>query len=118
MQIRHDLAILESASSEFVAKIHAGLISTMDRVSARFTFTTRRITLANSCADAMAIQMDTISIVNRLASKRFTARSLVEKAYAQDKLSAMDPQTTYCVGFASQCLKTPRLPGKSNGVAL
>ena len=89
--IRHDLAILEAAPSEFVAKINSWFDRTMDRVSTRFTFTTRRITLVNSVLIAVAIQMDTISIVNRLAANDSLRGSLVEKAYAQDKLNAMDP---------------------------
>ncbi len=63
---RHDLAILHVASSEFVAKINGWFDRSMDRVSARFTMSTRRVTLLGSFLVAVVIQMDSVAIVNGL----------------------------------------------------
>jgi len=88
---RHDLAILQAASSEFVAKINSSFDRMIDRVSVRFTISIRRITLINAVLVAALLQMDAVSIVNRLANDDSLRSVLFEKAYAQEKLSAMDP---------------------------
>jgi len=89
---RHDLAILQAASSEFVAKINGWFDQTIDRISARFTLTTRQITLVNALIVAVAVQLDSVSLMNRLATDDALRSSLVQKAYGQEKLVAMDPQ--------------------------
>ncbi len=89
---RHDLAILQGASSDFVAKINGWFDQTIDRISARFTFTTRQITLVNSLLVAAVIQLDAVALVNRLSTDDALRSSLVQKAYAEEKLSAMDPR--------------------------
>ena len=88
---RHDLAILQAASSDFVAKINGWFDQTIDRISARFTFTTRQITLCIAVVVVVVTQMDTVALVNRLSTDDALRNSLVQKAYAQERLSAMDP---------------------------
>lgn len=89
---RHDLAILEAASTPFVAKINCWFDQTVDRISARFTFKTRQITLVAALALAVAIQMDTVLLVNRLSSDDALRGALVQKAYGQEKLGTMNPR--------------------------
>ncbi len=88
---RHDMAILQSASSDFVAKINGWFDQTVDRISARFTFSTRRVTLFIALIVVGVTQMDTVSLVNRLSTDDALRGTLVQKAYAQEKLSGMDP---------------------------
>jgi len=88
---RHDLAILQGASSEFVAKINGWFDQTIDRISARFTFTTRQITLVNSLLVAGVIQLDCVALVNRLSTDDALRSSLVQKAYGAEQLTSMDP---------------------------
>jgi len=88
---RHDLAILQAASSDFVAKINGWFDQTVDRISARFTYSTRRVTLFIAVVVVGITQMDTVSLVNRLSTDDVLRGSLVQKAYAQQQLSSMDP---------------------------
>lgn len=88
---RHEAAVLQAASSEFVARVNGWFELSMDRVSARFTLTTRRVTMINSIVIATVIHMDSVSLLNRLAGNEALRSSLVEKAYAPEKLSGMDP---------------------------
>lgn len=89
---RHDLAILQAASSDFVAKINGWFDQTVDRISARFTFSTRRVTLFIAVIVVGIAQMDTVALVNRLSTDDTLRGSLLQKAYAQEKLSAMNPR--------------------------
>lgn len=66
--VRHSMAILQEAKSEFVGKIHAWFDQTIDRVSQRFTFSAHAITFFVALVVAFAIQLDTIALVNRLSS--------------------------------------------------
>lgn len=66
--VRHSMAIVQEAKSEFVAKIHGWFDQTIDRVSQRFTLSAHAITFVVSVALAFAVQLDTIGLVNRLSS--------------------------------------------------
>ncbi len=87
---RHDLAILQAAGSDFVAKINTWFDQTVDRISARFTFTTRKVALMNALLLALALQLDAVALINHLASDDGLRGSLVQQAYAKDKLAAPD----------------------------
>jgi hypothetical protein len=89
---RHDMAILQAASTPFVAKINCWFDQTVDRISARFTFKTRQITLVAALALAVGIQMDTVVLVNRLSGDDALRAALIQKAYQQKKLGAMNPR--------------------------
>lgn len=65
--VRHSIAILQEAKSEFVAKIHGWFDQTIDRVSQRFTVTAHGITFVAALAVAFAAQLDVIALVNRLS---------------------------------------------------
>jgi hypothetical protein len=89
---RHDLAILHAAPSDFVAKINGWFDATIDRISARFTFTTRRIALANALLLAVAIQLDTVALIDRLCADNALRGTLVQQAAAKATLPAASLQ--------------------------
>lgn len=78
--VRMNMAILNEAPSAFVAKINAWFDQTIDRVRLRFTASTRLITFALASLTAVAVQMDTIAIVNRLYTDPALRQKLVENA--------------------------------------
>jgi hypothetical protein len=80
--IRQSMAILQEARSDFTAKINNWFDQTMDRVSQRFTATTRAITFASALLVAMALQVDTIGLVNRLAADDMLRQAFVNRAAA------------------------------------
>ena len=65
--VRHSMAILQEAKSEYVAKIHGWFDQTIDRVSDRFTQTARVWTFAAALLVAVTVQLDTFALVNRLS---------------------------------------------------
>jgi hypothetical protein len=77
---RANLAILHEAESGFVAKINAWFDQTMDRVSQRFTMSTRVITFACGLALALVLQLDTVALVNRISVDDALQKSLMEQA--------------------------------------
>jgi hypothetical protein len=65
--VRHGMAILQEAKSQFVAKVHGWFDQTIDRVSARFTVTARVITFIAALIVAVTVQLDTFALVDRLS---------------------------------------------------
>ncbi|HXA86407.1 MAG TPA: hypothetical protein VNZ47_15100 [Candidatus Dormibacteraeota bacterium] len=65
--VRHGMAILQEARSQFVAKVHGWFDQTIDRVSARFTVTARIVTFIAALMMAFTVQLDTFALVNRLS---------------------------------------------------
>lgn len=64
--VRQSMAILRAAESKYVAKINAWFDQTIDRVSGRFTSSTRAITIVVGLIVAFTLQLDTIELVDRL----------------------------------------------------
>lgn len=73
-------ALLQEASSEFLAKINLSFDQVMDRVSARYTSTTRVVTFISAVLVACALQLDTIYVMNRLSMDDALRDSFVEEA--------------------------------------
>lgn len=65
--VRQGMAILQAASSDYVAKVHGSFDQTIDRVSDRFTQTARIWTFGAALAVAICVQLDTFALVNRLS---------------------------------------------------
>jgi hypothetical protein len=86
--MRQTLAILQEARSDFTAKINNWFDQTMDRVSQRFTATTRAITFASALLVALVLQVDTISLVNRLAADDMLRQAFVSQAIAAQNAGA------------------------------
>ncbi len=78
--VRHGMAILQEAKSEYVAKVHGWFDQTMDRVSQRFTANAHAITFVVALILAFSVQLDTIGLVNRLSTDDATREYLVNRA--------------------------------------
>lgn len=63
---RHDMAILQVADCQFVAKVNGMFDQMIDRVSARFTANARVATFLSALVVAFVLQLDTVGIVNSL----------------------------------------------------
>jgi len=64
---RQNVALLREAKSDLVAKVNNWFDQTMDRVSQRFTGSTRAITFAGALVVAVGLQVDTLQLINRLS---------------------------------------------------
>jgi hypothetical protein len=64
---RQNLALLHAGPGDLVAKVNSWFDQSMDRVSQRFTASTRAITFAGAFIVAFGLQVDTPSLMNRLA---------------------------------------------------
>jgi hypothetical protein len=79
---RQNIAILNSAQSDFVAKVNTWFDQTIDRTSQRFTASTRVITFAGAAIVAVGLQVDSVSVVNRLAADDKMREAFVAEAQA------------------------------------
>ncbi|HMF97296.1 MAG TPA: hypothetical protein VKE96_23515 [Vicinamibacterales bacterium] len=77
---RQAMAILQEAKSDFVAKVNNWFDQTIDRVSMHFTATTRAITFGAALLVAVALQVDTIDLVNRLGADDTMRNAFVQQA--------------------------------------
>ena len=82
---RQNIAILHAAESDLVAKINNWFDQTMDRTSQRFTASTRTITFIGAFLVAFGLQVDTTSLVNRLAADDALRAAFVDEAQALRK---------------------------------
>jgi hypothetical protein len=78
--VRQNRAILEQAGTDLVAKINNWYDQTMDRTSQRFTASTRAITFAGAFIVAIGLQVDTMSLVNRLSADDKLREAFVNEA--------------------------------------
>jgi hypothetical protein len=77
--LRRDFAILEKAATQFVAKINAWFDQTIDRVSSVFTAHARIITFSCAVVVAVALQLDTVAIVNGLWTNDDLRKEIVDE---------------------------------------
>ena len=113
--MRQNVAILRAAESDFVAKINTWFDQTMDRTSQRFTASTRAITFSGAFIVAFGLQVDTPSIVNRLAADESLRNAFVQEAQALQKtetLSAADIDRQYRAFLATNGIITLPTAGK------
>jgi hypothetical protein len=66
--VRRDLAILQGAKSDLVARINSSFDQTIDRISSRFTLTTRQVSFAASFIVALVLQLDSIALIRNVIS--------------------------------------------------
>lgn len=78
--VRHAKALMLEANSKFVAKVNSWFDQTIERVSGRFTFTTRGVTFVCSTLVALIIQLDCLTLINHLSVDNELRNNLVEKA--------------------------------------
>jgi hypothetical protein len=124
--VRHDMAILQEASSQFVAKVHGWFDQTIDRVSARFTVTARVITFIAALVVAVTVQLDTFALVDRLSvddqfrnAVTSSAQKVVDdaqKASANSGATAPAPtaKTADANAPAGAATATPAAPSPTN----
>jgi hypothetical protein len=85
---RQNLAFLNAAPSDLVAKINSWFDQTMDRTAQRFTASTRAITFAGAFVVAFGLQVDTPSVANRLAMDDKMRDAFVQQAQAMNAAQA------------------------------
>jgi hypothetical protein len=78
--VRADMAILQVAKNSFVGKINGWFDQTIDRVSERFTTSARAITFACGLILALALQLDTVNLLNTLWTNDAIRQQLVSEA--------------------------------------
>src|SRR5262249_35922819 len=78
--VRQAMAILQEGKSELVAKVNNWFDQTIDRVAMRFTATTRAVTFGASLILAVALQVDAVNLVNRLAADDQLRAAFVQQA--------------------------------------
>lgn len=81
---REATAVLREATSDYVGKLNAWFDQSIDRVAQRFTGSTRAITFMGALVVALALQVDTVVLVNRLSADDKVREALVQKAIAAD----------------------------------
>lgn len=83
--VRNSLAILQGAPSDFVAKINAWFDQTVDRISERFTASSRVTTFVAALLVAFVLQLDTVGLINRLSMDDSLRSSFVQQALQIEK---------------------------------
>jgi len=78
--VRQARALLQEAHSDLLAKVNNWFDQTIDRVSMHFTATTRSITFGAALVIAVALQVDTVGLVNRLAADDALRAAFVQQA--------------------------------------
>jgi hypothetical protein len=102
VNVRQTLAILQEARSDFVAKINNTFDQAIDRVSSRFTASTRAITFVAAILVAAALQVDTISLVNRLSADDKLREAFVARAASVQSAAAGIPAPAADAGGANE----------------
>ena len=78
--IRREMAIVQVAGSDLVAKVHGSFDNVMDRASSRFTQYARYVTFFNGLIITLFLQLDCLSMVNRLSLDDSLRASMVAQA--------------------------------------
>lgn len=99
--VRQQIAFLQEASSQFLAKINHRFDQTIDRVSERFTFSARIWTLLAAALVAVILQLDAVALINRLAMDDAMRSAFVQQATSGVSQPAVSPT----VGPASEVPK-------------
>jgi hypothetical protein len=123
--VRKSKALLQGASSQFLAKINLGFDQIMDRVSTRFTNNTRGVTLLSAVLVAVVLQLDTVSLLNRFAMDDKMRDAFVAQAVKlnQDEeakkmlLSAAKPEGKHEAPVKGNTPSAPTSAGGANNAA-
>jgi hypothetical protein len=98
--LRATEAIITAAKSDFVGKINYWFDQTMDRITQRYAFRARIVTVFGAAIVAFAIQFDSVDLLRRLSTDAKLRESLLSEATAQqgqiDKIDgskAANPKT-------------------------
>jgi hypothetical protein len=88
--VRANLALLQEASSDFLARVHAWFDQTIDRTVDRFTAGTRTVTFCCAVAVVLFLQLDTVALINQLSMDSQLRNTLVQQAL---QVNASGPST-------------------------
>jgi hypothetical protein len=91
---RQSLAIVRKAENDFTAKIHTWFDQSIDRTAQRFTASTRVITFAAGLIVAVVLQVNTLSVANRLAADDRMREAFVNEATELQKKQLVQNQQT------------------------
>jgi hypothetical protein len=120
--VRHSMAILQEAKSEYVAKIHGWFDQTIDRVSQRFTLTAHGITFVAALLVAFGAQLDTIALINRLSLDDSFRAALVNQSQSvlnkAGSNTAQDNSTSGQTGSGSGTGSVPQGSGQQQNNAV
>jgi hypothetical protein len=83
--VRKNMAILRGAGSDFVLKINAWFDQTIDRISDRFTASTRTITFVAALLITVVLQLDTVGLINRLSMDDGIRNSFIQQTILPEK---------------------------------
>jgi len=86
--VRQTIALLQEAKSDLVGKVHNWFDQTIDRVAQRFTAETRVLTFIGAALLSVALQVDTLSLVNRLSADDILRQAFVNTATTVQKADA------------------------------
>jgi len=101
VNVRQTMAILQEASSDFVAKINNSFDQAIDRVSQRFTAHARAVTFVAGLLIAGALQVDTIGLVNRLSADDMLREGFVKSVVAKSQSASTTPASAAQADAAS-----------------
>jgi len=107
---RANIAILQEAESHFVAKIDTWFDQTMDRVSQRFTISTRTVTFLCGVVLVALLQLDSIALVNRIYVDDELRDSLVSEARSETNQSNASGDKLYDFVLAQGVVPLPQYP--------
>jgi hypothetical protein len=107
--VRQSTSLLQHASSQFLAKINFRFDPIIDRVSDRFTVSARIWTGVSAALVAIALQLDTVTLVNRLAMDQPMRTAYVQEAVrSQDGAGTAPKDDAFYLKFlAEQGIVTP-----------
>jgi hypothetical protein len=89
--VRQNLAILQEARSDYVAKVNTWFDQTIDRVAQRFASSTRAITFVAAFLIAVTLQVDTLLLVNRLSADDKMRDAFLAQARSMQAGAAEEP---------------------------
>ncbi|CAI8860729.1 kinetochore Spc7 family protein [Methylocaldum szegediense] len=87
--VRQNIALLQEAASQFLAKINLQFDSVIDRVRERFTFSARGWTFISATIVAVVLQLDTVTLINRFAMDDAMRAAFVEEAMKVHQVQAV-----------------------------
>jgi len=108
---RYAMAFLQEASSRFLAKMNGWFDQTIDRVADRFTNSTRIITFVGSLLVALILQLDTVTLVNRLSADPVLRQALVEKAVQINQEKPVSTEAPPVAAGAAAAQSSPTTSG-------
>ena len=84
--VRHTIAVVTEAPSQFAARLHTSFDETMDRVTQRFARHARLVAGAIALLVAAGLQLDAFELLRRLASDSATAYAILPQTWTRTRL--------------------------------